>query len=184
MQAIAIGRLKSSSGEEDDNNDNKDDMSEMAAHYKVKYGLQGLEKTLSIASKRFSRSFDIEEVSSSLDKKLTSSLPNLVDSPDESKDSDDDNGDDISYMVMHPQTTNIRYSLSLDRLGQEAKPSHKLLSSSVSSTGAFTYSDSSSSDQGSVRVVNDYLNSPTRLGDYINQTATIPENTLDELNGE
>ena len=159
-------------------------MSEMAAHYKVKYGLQGLEKTLTLASKRFSRNFDDEEVSSSLDKKLTGSLPNLVDSPDESKDNDDDNGDDIPYMVMHPHAKDIPHSLSLSRLKQEAKPSHKLLSSSLSSAGAFTYSDSSSSDQGSIRVANSHLTSATRLGNYINQTTTIPENTSDELNGE
>ena len=36
-------------------------MCEKAAHYKMKYGLEGLEKSLTIASKRFSRTVDYSE---------------------------------------------------------------------------------------------------------------------------
>ena len=154
----------------------------MAAHYKVKYGLQGLEKTLTLASKRFSRSIDSEDVPpSSLDKKLTSSLPNLVDNFDESNNSED-TGDDVPYMVMHK---NIQQSMSLDKLSLGTTPFHKPLASSVSSGGSFNYSDSSSSDHGShsIRVANGYLTSPTRPpGGYVNHP-TIPENT-DDFNGK
>ena len=157
-------------------------MCEMAAHYKVKYGLEGLERTITMASKRFSRSIDNEDAPSSLDKKLTSSLPNLIDSFDESKNSED-TGDDIPYMVMHPHKKSVQYSMSLDRLSLGTTPFHKPLGSSVSSGGTFTYSDSSPSNQGSIRVTNGYLTSPTRPGGYINHP-TIPENTSEDFNGE
>lgn len=174
-QAIAIGRLKSTSSEDDI--DNKDDMCEMAAHYKVKYGLQGLEKTLSLASKRFSRSIDSEEVPSNLDMKLTSSLPNLIDSSDGSKNSDDI-GDDLPYMVMQPHKKSVQHSMSLDRLSSGTTPFHKPVASSMSSGGAFTYSDSPPNNHGSIRVANGYLTSPTR------PHPTIPENTPDDFSGE
>ena len=77
----------------------------MAAHYKVKYGLEDLEKSLTIAYKRFSRTVDYNEDarSSSTDKSLTSNLPKLLaDSLDESKSDDDDGDNDIPYMVIHP----------------------------------------------------------------------------------
>ena len=72
----------------------------MVAHYKVKYGLEGLEKSLTIANKRFSRTVDCSEDarSSSTNKNLTSCLPKLLaDSLDESKSDDDDGDNDIPY---------------------------------------------------------------------------------------
>ena len=61
---------------------------EMAAHYKMKYGLEGSEKSLTITSKRVSKTVDYSEDirSSSTDKSLIGSLPKLLaDNLDESK---------------------------------------------------------------------------------------------------
>ena len=155
-------------------------MCEMAAHYKVKYGLQGLEKTLTLASKRFSRSIDNEDVPSNLDKKLTSSLPNLIDSSEGSKNSDD-TGDDLPYMVMQPPKMSVQHSMSFDGLSSRTTPFHKPVASSMSSGGTFTYSDSSPSDHGSIRVANGYLTSPTRPP---TNHPTIPENIADNFSGK
>ena len=148
----------------------------MAAHYKVKYGLEGLEKSLTIASKRFSKVINYHEDSRSpsTERSITGSLPNLlVDSLDEPKndndndniyDDDDDNGDDISYMVMHPAKKSIHHTLSLDRIDLKAEPSdsHKPLTYSTSNGGSFSYSDSISSDMlsSSIRTPNGCLHSP------------------------
>ena len=176
-------------------------MCEMAAHYKVKYGLEGLEKSLTIASKRFSKVLNYHEdsISPSTERSITGSLPNLLaDSLDEPKndndnddDDDDDNGDDISYMVMHPAKKGIQHTLSLDRIDLKAEPSHKPLTYSASSGGSFNYSDSISSDMlsNSIRTPNGYLHSPgsfserTFIGNKKGHLA-IYQNTDDVFNGK
>ena len=165
----------------------------MAAHYKMKYGLEGLEKSLTIVSKRFSKvmSYQEDSRSPSTDRSLTGSLPNLLaDNLDESKndDDDDDNGDDISYMVMHPAVKGIRHTLSLDF---KAKPSHKQLTYSTSSGGSFNYSDSISSDvlSNSIRTPNGCLHSPASIGEHTfsgnrKGHSNIYQNTDNVFNGK
>ena len=100
-------------------------MCEMAAHYKMKYGLEGLEKSLTITSKRVSKIVDYSEDirSSSTDKSLIGSLPKLLaDNLDESKNDDDDDDDDndIPFMIMHPPKKCLQPTLSLDRMDLKA----------------------------------------------------------------
>lgn len=166
-------------------------MCEMAAHYKVKYGLQGLEKTLTMASKRFSRSSSNDYGNSnspSTDIKrgqnLASSLPNLLaDDLGDSK-TDDDTGDDIPYMVMHPQPKqNLQHSLSLEKLNLETTPSplHKALTYSSSSSARLSYLEtpSSRSQSTSIRTPNGYLQSPKGITErtFSGGHPTIYENT-------
>ena len=182
-------KSSSSAGGADDNNCN-DDMCEMAAHYKVKYGLEGLEETISQASKRFSRSIDYHDNSPNTDinhdKTFAGSLPNLL--TDECN-SDDDVGDDIGYMVMQPSKKPVQHSASLDRLNIGTKPSHKPLAGSTSSGGAFTYSDSFTDNMppNSIKTANGYLHSPTSVTDQSfngnNHHPVIYENTDDVFNG-
>ena len=151
-------------------------MCEMADHYKVKHGLVGLEKSLTIASKRFSKVINYHEDSRSrsTERSITGSLSNLLsDNLDESKnddvydDDDNDNGDEISYMVMHPAKKGIQHTLSLDRIDLKAAPSHKPLTYSTSSAGSFICSDSVSNDllSNSIRTPNGYLHSPGSFGE-------------------
>ena len=149
-------------------------MCEMAAHYKVKYGLEGLEKSLTIASKRFSKVINYHEDSRSpsTERSITGSLSNLLsDNLDESKNDDvyddNDNGDEISYMVMHLAKKGIQHTLSLDRIDLKAAPSHKPLTYSTSSAGSFICSDSVSSYllSNSIRTPNGYRYSPGSFGE-------------------
>ena len=168
-------------------------MCEMAAHYKMKYGLEGLEKSLTIANKRFSRTVDYNEDarSSSTDKSLTGSLPNLLaDNLDKSKNDDDDDDDnDISYMVMHPPKKGLQHTLSLDRMDLQAEPSHPPLRFYSSSTGMFSCSDSFSSDlpSNSITTPNGYLHSPASFKERtFNGNSDHPiiyENTDEVFNG-
>ena len=182
----------------DDNNVGNDDMCEMAAHYKMKYGLEGLEKSLTIASKRFSKVMSYQEDSRSpnTDRSLTGSLPNLLaDNLDESKNDndndDDDNGDELSYMVMHPAKKGIQHTLSLDRIDLKAEPTHRSLTYSTSSGGSFNYSDSISSDvlSNSIRTPNGYLHSSASISERTfsgnrKGHSNIYQNTDDVFNGE
>ena len=91
-QAIAIGRLK---GNEQDGDADDSEVCEMSAHYKVKYGLEGLEQSISRATKRFSKSLDYNQT-------LTFSLPNLSSDSNGLTGSHEKEDDEMSYMVMHP----------------------------------------------------------------------------------
>lgn len=178
--------MKSGKGKGEGDDDG--DMCKMAAHYKVKYGLEGLEKTLSEASKRFSRSIESDDNVIDSQKFIAGSLPNLLDdnSLNKSKDSDD-TGDDIPYMVMNPRKQTVKHTLSLDRLDLHAAPSHKPIASSLSSAGTFSYSSSVSSDvaPGSIPISNGYLQSPTSVkSGGISNHETIYENSADHLSGE
>jgi len=57
-QAIAIGRLKDN---EQDGDADDSEVCEMSAHYKVKYGLDGLGKSISITTIRFSKNLDYNQ---------------------------------------------------------------------------------------------------------------------------
>ena len=91
-QAIAIGRLK---GNEQDGDADDSEVCEMSAHYKVKYGLEGLEKSISKATIRFSKSLDYNET-------LAFSLPNLSSDSNGLTGSHEEEDDEMSYMIMHP----------------------------------------------------------------------------------
>ena len=171
-------------------------MCEMAAHYKMKYGLEGSEKSLTITSKRVSKIVDYSEDirSSSTDKSLIGSLPKLLaDNLDESKNDDDDDDDDddndIPCMIMHPPKKCLQPTLSLDRMDLQAESSHPPLRFSSSSVGTFSGSDSFSSDllSNSITTPNGYLHSPASFKERTfngnNDHPIIYENTDEVFNG-
>jgi len=89
-QAIVIDRLK---GNEQDGDADDSEVCEMLAHYKIKYGLEGLEKSISKATIHFSKSLDYNQT-------LAFSLPNLS-SDSNSLTGSREEDDEMSYIVMH-----------------------------------------------------------------------------------
>jgi len=64
----------------------------MSAHCKVKYGLEGLEQSISRTTKRFSKGLDCNQTL----------LPNLSSDSNSLTGSHEEEDDEMSYMVMHP----------------------------------------------------------------------------------
>lgn len=192
-QAIAIGKLKSDDGGADKSNSNND-MCKMAAHYKVKYSLESLEKTLSRATKWFSKSIDNEDVVNDhaktvYDQSLGSSLPNLLDDNDSIDESKNDDTDDIPYMVMKSfkKSTKLQHSLSLDRLTLGDASTHKPLSGSVSSAGTFSSVSSDITTPSSAPSHNGHLHLPSMVINEHRFTNQFNHGTIyemDDFNGE
>ena len=152
-------------------------MCEMAAHYKMRYGLEGSVKSLTITSKRVSKIVDYSEDirSSSIDKSLIGSLSKLLaDNLDESKNNDDYDDNDIPCMIMHPPKKCLQPTLSLDRMDLQVESSHPPLRFSSSSVGTFSSSDSFSSDLLS--------NSITTPNGYLHSSASFKEHTFNGNN--
>ena len=80
---------------EQDGDADVSEVCEMSAHYKVKYGLEGLEQSISRATKRFSKNLDYNHP-------LACSLPNLISDSNGLTGSYGEEDDEMSYMVMHP----------------------------------------------------------------------------------